>query len=170
VGALKEQALPDAHFDVILMSHVIEHLPDPLDELIECRRILKPSGSIVIATPNARGLGHLAVGRHWLGLDPPRHLQIFTAKALTRLLAMSGFRPLQVRTHAGVAASWMVASQWRRDAEASGKLAELPVRQTPIAARWVALARLQSIGVALGAPWGDELVGRYAPVAVAGGG
>jgi 2-polyprenyl-3-methyl-5-hydroxy-6-metoxy-1,4-benzoquinol methylase len=164
VGALKEQALPDAHFDVILMSHVIEHLPDPLAELIECRRILKPSGSIVIATPNAHGLGHLAFRRHWLGLDPPRHLQIFTPEALTRLLAMSGFRPVQVRTHAGVAASWMVASQWRREAEALGKLAQLPVPETPIPARWLALARLQSVGVALGAKWGDELVGRYAPV------
>jgi 2-polyprenyl-3-methyl-5-hydroxy-6-metoxy-1,4-benzoquinol methylase len=168
VGALKEQALPNTHFDVILMSHVIEHLADPLSELIECRRILKPSGSIVIATPNAHGLGHLAFGRHWLGLDPPRHLQIFTPNALTRLLQMAGFLPVQVRTHGGVAAHWMVASQWRRDAEASGKLAELPVPETPIPTRWLALARLQSLGVALGATWGDELVGRYAPAAAAG--
>lgn len=168
VGALKEQRLPDAHFDVILMSHVIEHLADPVVELTECRRILKPSGSIVIATPNAHGLGHLAFRRHWLGLDPPRHLQIFTPRALTRLLAMSGFRPVQLRTHAGVAASWMVASQWRRHAEAIGELAELPTPRTPVPARWLAFARLQSIAVALGAKWGDELVGRYAPVPAAG--
>jgi SAM-dependent methyltransferase len=147
---------------------VIEHLADPIGELKECRRILKPSGSIVIATPNANGLGHLAARRHWLGLDPPRHLQIFTPNALTRMLATSGFRPVHVRTHAGVAASWMVASQWRRDAEAMGKRAELPTRQTPIPARWLALARLQAIGVALGAQWGDELVGRYAPAPAPG--
>jgi 2-polyprenyl-3-methyl-5-hydroxy-6-metoxy-1,4-benzoquinol methylase len=165
VGALKHQAFPQAHFDVILMSHVIEHLPDPLVELTECRRILKPSGSIVIATPNAHGLGHRAFQRHWLGLDPPRHLQIFTSNSLTRLLAMSGFQAVQVRTHAGVAASWAVASLWRRDAEAIGKQAQLPVPETPVPAGWRAWARLQSIGVALGAAWGDELVGRYAPVA-----
>ena len=170
VGALKEQAFPDAHFDVVLMSHVIEHLADPMADLTECRRILKPSGSIVIATPNAHGLGHLAFGRHWLGLDPPRHLQIFTPKALTRLLAMSGFRPMRVRTHAGVAASWAVASLWRRDAEAIGRLAQLPVAETRVPVGWLALARLQSIAVAVGAEWGDELVGRYAPRGIAEGG
>jgi 2-polyprenyl-3-methyl-5-hydroxy-6-metoxy-1,4-benzoquinol methylase len=162
VGALKEHAFQDAQFDVVLMSHVIEHLADPIDELKECRRILKPTGCIVIATPNAQGLGHHAFGRHWLGLDPPRHLQIFTAWALTRMLALAGFRPVQVRAHAGVAASWMVASQWRREAEATGGLAALPDADTPVPARWLALARLQAIGVACGAQWGDELVGRYA--------
>jgi len=162
-GALKSQGFPDAYFDVVLMSHVIEHLPDPIDELKECRRILKPSGSIVIATPNSLALGHRVFGRHWLGLDPPRHLQIFTPKALTRVLAMAGFVPKDVRTHAGVAPSWMVASQWRRDAEAMSRIARLPTRESHVPIRWLALARLQAIGVALGAAWGDELIGRYVP-------
>jgi SAM-dependent methyltransferase len=164
VGTLKAQRFADAQFDLIVMSHVIEHLPDPVGELQECRRILKPSGSIAIATPNARSLGHRLCGRYWPGLDTPRHLQIFTPQSLTRMLAMAGFAPLWVRTHAGIAANWMLAGQWWRDAEATGRAGGLPAADTPIPARWVAVARLQAIGCALGASWGDELVGRYAPV------
>jgi 2-polyprenyl-3-methyl-5-hydroxy-6-metoxy-1,4-benzoquinol methylase len=167
-GALKTHRFPDQHFDVILMSHVIEHLPDPLDELTECRRILKPSGSIVIATPNALSFGHHLSGRYWPGLDAPRHLQIFTPKALNRLAAKSNLLPVKVRTHAGIAANWLLTSQRWREAEASGKAVGLPSEATPITARWLALARVQSLGVALGVSWGDELVGRYAPVVSAG--
>jgi 2-polyprenyl-3-methyl-5-hydroxy-6-metoxy-1,4-benzoquinol methylase len=167
-GALKTQQFPDQHFDVILMSHVIEHLTDPLDELKECRRILKPSGSIVIATPNALSFGHRLCGRYWPGLDVPRHLQIFTPNALTGLAAKCNLFPVRVRTHAGIAANWLLTGQQWRAAEASGRAARLPADETHIPARWVALARLQSMGVALGARWGDELVGRYAPVPAAG--
>lgn len=163
VGSLKAQEFPDACFDTILMSHVIEHLPDPIDQLKECRRILKPTGSIVIATPNALGMGHRIFGRHWPGLDAPRHLQVFTPAALTRTLAMAGLVPVRVRTHAGIAASLMLGSQRWRHAEATGGLAALPAADTPVPARLVALARLQALGVACGVAWGDELVGRYAP-------
>jgi SAM-dependent methyltransferase len=161
VGTLKAQRFPDAHFDLILMSHVIEHLADPLDDLKECRRVLKPSGSIVIATPNALGLNHRIFGRHWPGLDAPRHLQIFAPKSLTRVLASCGFEAIRVRTHAGIAASWSLASERWREAEATGEpVGELPSAER-VPARLLALARLQSLGVALGANWGDELIGRY---------
>jgi 2-polyprenyl-3-methyl-5-hydroxy-6-metoxy-1,4-benzoquinol methylase len=162
-GSLKAQNFPDQHFDLILMSHVIEHVADPVDELNECRRVLKRSGSLVIATPNARGLGHRVFGRHWLGLETPRHLQVFTPGALTRLLAMSGFRPERVRTDAVAAANWMVASRWRRDAEVAGRPAPLPTASTRVPLGLLALARIESVGTALGASWGDELIGRYRP-------
>jgi 2-polyprenyl-3-methyl-5-hydroxy-6-metoxy-1,4-benzoquinol methylase len=168
VGTLRAQQFPNGHFDVVLMSHVIEHVPDPIGELRECHRILKPSGSIVIATPNALSLGHRFSGRHWPGLDVPRHLQVFTPKALTRIAAMSDFAPVSVRTHAGIAANWLLASHCWRDAEGTGRAAGLPAPDTRVPPRWVALARLQSIGCALGVGWGDELVARYAPVPAAG--
>ncbi|HEX4599345.1 MAG TPA: class I SAM-dependent methyltransferase [Burkholderiaceae bacterium] len=167
-GPLKEHAFPDAQFDVILMGHVIEHLADPAEELKECRRILKPSGCLVIATPNALSLGHRLAGRHWPGLDVPRHLQVFTPKSLTRMVAMAGFAPLEVRTHAGIAANWLMASEDWRVAERTGRCARLPAPSDPIPLHWLALARLQSMGVALGARWGDELVGRYAPAPSSG--
>jgi 2-polyprenyl-3-methyl-5-hydroxy-6-metoxy-1,4-benzoquinol methylase len=164
VGGLKEHAFADAEFDLVLMSHVIEHLADPRDVLAECRRILKPSGSVVIATPNANGLGHRVFGRHWLGLEIPRHLQVFTPAALTRLLETAGFRPVEVRTDAVASANWMVVSRWRRIAEAAGRRAAASSAGARVPPDLLALARIEAVGVALGAAWGDEIVGRYMPV------
>ena len=44
---------PDASFDAILCSEVFEHLPDPLKALTEFRRLLKPSGKLIITAPFA---------------------------------------------------------------------------------------------------------------------
>ncbi|OGV51479.1 MAG: hypothetical protein A2X49_17000 [Lentisphaerae bacterium GWF2_52_8] len=44
---------PDASFDVITMLEVIEHLDRPVDALREINRALRPSGILVISTPNA---------------------------------------------------------------------------------------------------------------------
>lgn len=43
-------AEPDASFDAILSAQVLEHVPDPITYLQECRRILKPGGLILITT------------------------------------------------------------------------------------------------------------------------
>jgi 2-polyprenyl-3-methyl-5-hydroxy-6-metoxy-1,4-benzoquinol methylase len=92
VGLL-EDSLPGTHFDAITMSHVIEHLHDPLETLRRCARVLKPGGVISIATPNFAAAGHKHFGRHWFALDPPRHLVLFTPDSLRLALKASGFEP-----------------------------------------------------------------------------
>ena len=91
LGSLEGQHYPAGHFDVIGMTHVLEHVPDPLATLRECARLLRPGGQLVLATPNARSLGHRRFGRDWRGLEPPRHLQVFTPGALRRLAERAGF-------------------------------------------------------------------------------
>ncbi|MCR6641798.1 MAG: class I SAM-dependent methyltransferase [Sporocytophaga sp.] len=41
---------PDNHFDVIICSHVLGHVPDEAKALSELRRVLKPEGSAIIMT------------------------------------------------------------------------------------------------------------------------
>ena len=41
-GTLRKKPFPNQHFDVVIMRHVLEHLPDPAETLIEIKRILKP--------------------------------------------------------------------------------------------------------------------------------
>lgn len=91
VGELKQLGFPENSFDAITMNHVIEHVADPVHLLRECVRILKPKGKLVAITPNANSIGHKYFGMHWRGLEPPRHLYIFSIKNLRTIAEKAGF-------------------------------------------------------------------------------
>ncbi len=100
VGTIESQGYTADSFDAVTLNHVIEHVPNPLGLLRECHRILKPGGRLFLATPNSRSLGHRIFKQSWRGLEPPRHLQVFTPSALRRLLLEVGFVGVCVQTHA----------------------------------------------------------------------
>lgn len=91
LGTLSEQEFPPGGFDAIVSSHVIEHVPDPVGLLRECNRLLKPGGTLVVITPNAGSWGHRFYGAQWRGLEPPRHLHIFTVPSLATTCTRAGF-------------------------------------------------------------------------------
>lgn len=91
-GCLQEAALPKGAFDQIVLWHVLEHLPDPVETIDEIHRLLKPGGKVVIAVPNFSSWQARWTGAGWFHLDPPRHLYHFPVEALRRLLEHRGFR------------------------------------------------------------------------------
>ncbi len=90
-GDLMGQQYQDNTFDAIVMSHVIEHVPDPLRLFQECYRIIKRGGQLVVLTPNVKSFGHWIYGADWRGLEPPRHLHIFNSSSLSRLALQAKF-------------------------------------------------------------------------------
>src|SRR5262249_43052026 len=60
--------------------------------LCEVLRILKPGGRAVLTTPNSDSLGHQKFRECWFGLDPPRHLQVFSVTTLQELARRAGFK------------------------------------------------------------------------------
>lgn len=92
LGTLADQHYPDESFDLVLMSHVIEHLHDPLGTLREVERVLRPAGRLVITTPNLESQGYRHFGSDWVHLDPPRHLNLFKDVSLCILAEKAGFR------------------------------------------------------------------------------
>ena len=95
VGDLRMINYPTGSFDAILMNHVIEHIPNPVDLLRECLRILKPGGVLVALTPNADSWGHRRFGSCWRGLEIPRHLHIFTWDSLALAARQAGFTSVE---------------------------------------------------------------------------
>jgi len=91
VGDLASRRYPEGQFDAVCMSHVLEHVHEPAELLLESHRILRAGGRLSLVTPNADSLGHQLFGRSWFALDPPRHLLIFNARTLEQMVKRAGF-------------------------------------------------------------------------------
>lgn len=66
--------------DVILLTHVIEHVPDPKATLKRLARVLKPGGVIHGVTPNVDAWDVERYGKYWGGWHAPRHFILFDDK------------------------------------------------------------------------------------------
>jgi 2-polyprenyl-3-methyl-5-hydroxy-6-metoxy-1,4-benzoquinol methylase len=72
-------------FDVITMWHVLEHVPDLDFQIKELKRLLKPSGSLIVAVPNFKSFDAQYYGEFWAAYDVPIHFWHFSKKAIQSL-------------------------------------------------------------------------------------
>jgi SAM-dependent methyltransferase len=100
---LEENHFPSQCFDAVLASHLIEHLNNPGNFVLEAWRILKPNGRLYITTPNINGLQSRLFGSSWRSVIFD-HLYLFSVKTLTMLLGSAGFTVERVKTWGGLAA------------------------------------------------------------------
>ncbi len=91
-GSVADARFAPGDFDLVTASHVLEHLQAPLDALGLIHDWLRPHGQLIVWMPNFGSLERRIFGRHWAGLDVPRHLYHFSLKSLEAALQMSGFR------------------------------------------------------------------------------
>ena len=111
-GPLDSTGVAKQSLDLVVMDSVIEHLLNPVGVLREIAEYLKPSGRILLLTPNLES-GHFRfLGRRWTGmLAPHAHIFLFTRSSIARLLQISGFQV----THTGsLHAPLYTAGEWLR--------------------------------------------------------
>lgn len=77
--------------DVVLLNHVVEHLPDPKKILSEVAHLLKPHGNLVIGVPNIASLIGSLKRERWQSLIPDQHRWHFSLKTLDNLVLPLGF-------------------------------------------------------------------------------
>lgn len=96
-GQVWDAGYSDDQFDLVIFSHSLEHLSDPMRALHEARRTVAPDGGLVISVPNPDCLSSKVFGQHWAGYDFPRHLFLFGRNALSRMADKAGFKLQGVR-------------------------------------------------------------------------
>jgi 2-polyprenyl-3-methyl-5-hydroxy-6-metoxy-1,4-benzoquinol methylase len=79
------EKLESNSFDVITLWHVLEHVPDVAHQVAELKRLLKPSGTLIIAVPNFKSFDANYYKTFWAAYDVPRHLWHFSKTAIEKL-------------------------------------------------------------------------------------
>lgn len=87
----------ESKFDLVAMSHVLEHFSDPLESLKKSFNLLSKGGLIYIAVPNIDSLEARIFGKYWIGLDLPRHMVHFSENVISKQLRICGFDVLSIR-------------------------------------------------------------------------
>lgn len=98
IGDLRDAPFSKKSFDLVTGSQIIEHVPDPLEFLLTIRKMLKPGGRVIIATPNFGGVYRQLFGRRWINWHIPYHQNLFDAKSLSYVCEAGGFVVIKKRT------------------------------------------------------------------------
>ena len=88
--------LQNHSFDIITMWHVLEHIPNLDDYILELKRLLKPTGTILIAVPNFKSFDANYYGRFWAAYDVPRHIWHFSKTAIQKLFSEKEMKLVEV--------------------------------------------------------------------------
>jgi 2-polyprenyl-3-methyl-5-hydroxy-6-metoxy-1,4-benzoquinol methylase len=95
-GEVADAHFPDASFDVVATTDVIEHTRDPQAFVREIRRILKPGGYAIITTPATDSWSARLMGTRWMEYKV-EHLFYFNVRSLHDSLTQAGFNNIVIR-------------------------------------------------------------------------
>jgi len=153
LGTLASTDYPPSSFDLVYMSHVFEHLPDPRPALTRCLALLKPGGRLVLVYPNPGALSARLYGPTSVVWDPPRHLVLPPSRSVAALAERCGFVEARASTTARQAAVHCEAARRRRRGE---RWDPLHLEKPRLIDRAFALA--EALLVTSGWPVGEEVV------------
>jgi SAM-dependent methyltransferase len=86
-----ELAGREGSFDVITAIEVLEHTADPMAELSQIRRLLKPGGLLFLTTGNAEPYAKNLT--KWKYVIPEIHISFFEPRTLETAMRAAGLRP-----------------------------------------------------------------------------
>ncbi|WDF63482.1 class I SAM-dependent methyltransferase [Flavobacterium sp. KACC 22763] len=78
-------ALESNSLDVITMWHVLEHVPNLEVQIQELKRLLKPTGTLIVAVPNYKSFDAGHYETFWAAYDVPIHFWHFSKKSIQLL-------------------------------------------------------------------------------------
>lgn len=85
--------------DLVIAGEVIEHLDDPGAFLDGLHPLVKPTGRLVITTPNASGLLNSVAALVGAEINHPDHVVLFSWRTLTNMMGRHGWRHSETATY-----------------------------------------------------------------------
>ena len=86
----------ERRYDVISLSHCLEHVPDPREELEAASHLLNPGGRLFIEVPDPACKFGRWLGRLWLPWFQPQHLNLYPAETLAELCERCDLEVLEI--------------------------------------------------------------------------
>jgi len=96
VASAEQLPFDDSVFGVVIIKHVVEHLPHPERAIAELGRITTPGGVLILSTPNLSSLLRPWKGKNWIGCLDPTHISLKPPEEWLTLLRLADFSPLRV--------------------------------------------------------------------------
>ena len=90
-ASAQEIPFADNAFGVVIIKHIVEHLPDPEKAINEIGRVTAPDGTLILATPNLDSLLKPWKGEKWIGYQDPTHISLKTPAVWLDWIEHSGF-------------------------------------------------------------------------------
>ncbi len=100
LGRFEEADIGENSFDLVVATHVIEHVADPREFAAKAYKVLKPGGIFLCETPNASSPdARLFRRQHWGGYHFPRHWVFYTPESIKTMATSVGFEVLRIDFH-----------------------------------------------------------------------
>jgi len=93
---LEDFRIPRGQYRTVVLSHVLEHLQDPVGVLKDVAASLPDDGSVVICVPHVRSPMRWLFGAHWHGWDPPFHLVHYDSRSVSAVCDMAGLEVVKI--------------------------------------------------------------------------
>ncbi len=92
------ETLPFANnsFDVVIIKHIVEHLPNPEKAIANIGRVIAPDGILILSTPNLDSMLKSWKGDRWIGYQDPTHISLHPPETWLRWIKNSGFSLLRI--------------------------------------------------------------------------
>lgn len=91
VSSAEELPFSGGAFEVVIIKHVVEHLPHPEKAIAEIGRLVAPGGTLILATPNLASLLKPWKGERWIGYQDPTHISLKPPAEWLALIEGAGF-------------------------------------------------------------------------------
>lgn len=95
-ASAQELPFKNNSFNVVIIKHIVEHLPDPQKAIQEIARVTEPGGTLILATPNLDSLLKPWKGGKWIGYQDPTHISLKRPAEWLAIIRNADFSPLKV--------------------------------------------------------------------------